>query len=82
MAHASDTSIQHLSDIEGYEYPSPIECLNINMAKIKEAVHRASPNKAPGADGITNGRHPAPGALYAPPQPLQALHIMMREATF
>ncbi|EDN04471.1 predicted protein [Histoplasma mississippiense (nom. inval.)] len=44
-----------LSDIGGYEYPPPIECPDITVAEIEKAVRRASPNKAPGADGITNG---------------------------
>jgi len=43
-----------LSDIEGYEYPPPLECPEITLPEIERAVRRASPNKAPGADGITN----------------------------
>lgn len=44
-----------LSDIEGYEYPPPIEGPDITIPEIERAIRRASPNKAPGADGITNG---------------------------
>ena len=44
-----------LTDLEGYEYPPPIECPDITTTEIEKAVRRASPNKAPGADGITNG---------------------------
>ncbi|KAF4211069.1 hypothetical protein CNMCM5878_003191 [Aspergillus fumigatiaffinis] len=43
-----------LSDTEGYEYPSPIEVLHITAHEIETVIRRASPNKAPGADGITN----------------------------
>ena len=44
-----------LSDINGYEYPQPIECPEITMPEIKKAVRKAAPNKAPGTDNITNG---------------------------
>jgi ribonuclease HI len=44
-----------LSDINGYEYPQPIECPEITMPEIEKAVRRAAPNKAPGTDNITNG---------------------------
>lgn len=44
-----------LSDIDGYQYPSPIECPNMTMNEIEKAVKSAAPHKAPGADGITNG---------------------------
>jgi hypothetical protein len=44
-----------LSDMDDYEYPPPIECPIITTAEIERAVRRASPNKAPGADGISNG---------------------------
>jgi hypothetical protein len=44
-----------LSDIKGYEYPPPIECPDITIPEIEKAVRRAAPNKAPSADGITNG---------------------------
>ncbi|RDL32701.1 uncharacterized protein BP5553_09157 [Venustampulla echinocandica] len=44
-----------LSDIEGYQYPPPIECPDITIPEIEKAVRRAAPNKAPGVDGITNG---------------------------
>lgn len=44
-----------LSDLEGYQYPPPIDCPEITTAEIEKAVRKASPNKAPGADGITNG---------------------------
>lgn len=44
-----------ISDTKGYEYPPPIDCPDITMTEIERAVRRASPNKAPGADGITNG---------------------------
>lgn len=44
-----------LSDIEGYRYPEPIECPDITVPEIEKAVRGAAPNKAPGADGITNG---------------------------
>jgi hypothetical protein len=43
-----------LSDVEGYEYPPPIECPEITMSEVENAVRRATPNKAPGTDGITN----------------------------
>lgn len=43
-----------LSDTEGYEYPSPIEVPDITAHEIETVIRRASPNKAPGADGITN----------------------------
>jgi hypothetical protein len=42
-------------DIEGYEYPQPIECPEITMPEIEKAVRTSALNKAPGADGITNG---------------------------
>ena len=45
----------NLSDTERYQYPPPIECPDITIPEIENAVRRASPNKAPGADGITNG---------------------------
>ncbi|QKX57721.1 uncharacterized protein TRUGW13939_04840 [Talaromyces rugulosus] len=44
-----------LSDIDGYEYPRPIECPQITPSEIERAVRRAAPNKSPGADDITNG---------------------------
>jgi ribonuclease HI len=44
-----------LSDINGYEYPQPIECPEITMPEIEKAVRRAAPNKAPGTDNIPNG---------------------------
>jgi ribonuclease HI len=44
-----------LSDMDGYEYPPPIECPAITTVEIERAVRRASPNKTPGADGISNG---------------------------
>ena len=44
-----------LSDTEGYHYPLPIECPDITEPEIERAVRAASPNKAPGVDGITNG---------------------------
>lgn len=40
---------------EGYDYPPPIEGPDITIPEIERAIRRASPNKAPGADGITNG---------------------------
>ena len=43
------------SDTEVYEYPPPIECPDVTRPEIEKAVRSASPNKAPGADGITNG---------------------------
>lgn len=43
-----------LSDIQGYQYPEPIDCPAITASEIKKAVRTAAPNKAPGADGITN----------------------------
>jgi len=43
-----------LSDLEGYEYPPPIECPDVAVSEIENAIRRASPNKAPGTDGITN----------------------------
>ena len=45
----------NLLDLEGYQYPPPIECPDITKPEIEKAVRRASPNKAPGADGVTNG---------------------------
>ena len=44
-----------LSDINGYEYPPPIECPEITLHEIVKAVRRAAPNKAPGTDDINNG---------------------------
>ncbi|KAF3352307.1 hypothetical protein VdG1_09169 [Verticillium dahliae VDG1] len=44
-----------LSDIEGYQYPPAIECPDITGPEIEKAIRGASPNKAPGGDGITNG---------------------------
>ena len=49
-----------LSDIDGYEYPPTIECPAITTVEIERAVRRASPNKAPGADGISNGIQKGP----------------------
>ena len=43
-----------LSDINGYDYPSPIECPEITPQEIEKAVRRAAPNKAPGTDDIPN----------------------------
>jgi len=43
-----------LSDINGYDYPSPIECPAITQHEIEKAVRRAAPNKAPGTDDIPN----------------------------
>ena len=43
-----------LSDVRRYEYPPPIECPDITLAEVEKAIRRASPNKAPGPDGITN----------------------------
>ena len=43
-----------LSDIEGYQCPASIECPDITKAEVEIAVRTAPPNKAPGADGITN----------------------------
>lgn len=44
-----------LMDIDGYEYPQPIECPEITSSEIEKAVRKAAPNKAPGTDDITNG---------------------------
>jgi hypothetical protein len=44
-----------LSDIEGYQYPPAIECPDITESGIEKAILGASPNKAPGGDGIANG---------------------------
>ena len=44
-----------LTDINGYEYPQPIECPEITPSETERAVRRATPNKAPGTDDITNG---------------------------
>jgi hypothetical protein len=41
-------------DIANTEYPTPYCCPPIIEAEIERAVKRASPNKAPGPDGITN----------------------------
>lgn len=43
-----------LSDTIGYEYPEAIECPEITLNEITQAIRRAAPNKAPGVDGITN----------------------------
>jgi ribonuclease HI len=43
-----------LSDIDGYHYPPAIECPDITLREIERAVRKASPNKAPGTDGIPN----------------------------
>jgi exonuclease III len=43
-----------LSDIDGYEYPTPITCPDITKTEIERVVHRAAPNKAPGTDDIPN----------------------------
>lgn len=43
-----------LSDAEGYVYPTPIECPEVTIPEIGRAIRKASPNKAPGADGIPN----------------------------
>lgn len=43
-----------LSDINGYQYAPSIECPDIALPEIEKAVHRAGPNKAPGADGVIN----------------------------
>ena len=48
-------ALADLSDIEGYEYPPSIECPDITMPEIEKAVRTSARNKAPGADGITNG---------------------------
>ena len=48
-------ALADLSDIEGYEYPPSIECPDITMQEIEKAVRTCARNKAPGADGITNG---------------------------
>jgi hypothetical protein len=47
--------IADLSDITGYDYPTPYHCPIITEAEIERAVRKAAPNKAPGTDGITNG---------------------------
>jgi ribonuclease HI len=44
-----------LSDIEGYQYPPAIECPDITGPEIEKVIRGASPNKAPGGDGVTNG---------------------------
>ena len=44
-----------LSDIEGYQYPPAIQCPDITGPEVEKAIRGASPNKAPGGDGITNG---------------------------
>jgi ribonuclease HI len=43
-----------LSDIEGFQYPSPIVLEPITRREIREAIMKAPANKAPGADGIPN----------------------------
>ncbi|OAQ57920.1 reverse transcriptase [Pochonia chlamydosporia 170] len=45
----------NLSDINGYQYPPPIECPDVTLSEIEKAVRRTAPNKAPGTDGIING---------------------------
>lgn len=44
----------NLSDTSGYQYPEPCSLPPITEPEIERAVRRASPNKAPGTDGITN----------------------------
>lgn len=44
-----------LSDINNYKYPPAIKGPDITMLEIKKAIRKAAPNKAPGANGITNG---------------------------
>ena len=44
-----------LTDLEGYQYPPPIDCPDITVAEIERAIRRASPSKAPGTDDIPNG---------------------------
>jgi hypothetical protein len=44
-----------LLDISGYEYPQPIDCLEIMLQEIAKAVRKAALNKAPSTDDITNG---------------------------
>lgn len=44
-----------LSDVPGYDYPTTCPCPPITDSEILRAVNRASPNKAPGPDGIING---------------------------
>ncbi|KAM3486343.1 hypothetical protein MY8738_000559 [Beauveria namnaoensis] len=43
-----------LADIEGYQYPAPIECPAITISEIEKAVKSAAPNKAPDVYRITN----------------------------
>ena len=43
-----------VSDIEGYQYPEPIDFSPITATEIKNAIRKASPNKAPGSDKIPN----------------------------
>jgi hypothetical protein len=44
-----------VTNINGYEYPPAIKCLEITLQEIMKAVRRAALNKAPGTDNITNG---------------------------
>ena len=41
-----------LGNIRGYDYPTPYSCPLITDAEILRAINRASPNKAPGPNGI------------------------------
>lgn len=43
-----------LADIERFVYPTAIECPDITTTGIEKAIRKASPNKIPGADNITN----------------------------
>ena len=55
-----------MSDIEEYQYPSPVEQLPyIDARDVQEVLKERLPYSAPGADGIPNGFLKALGKPFA-----------------
>lgn len=55
-----------LSDIEGYQYPPPLQSPDITYRELEKAIKKLKAGKAPGPDGVTNQALKAGATLLIP----------------